>query len=100
MSPMTTADRTAPTVIRVRIDRHIAEEASAVLDTMGLTVSEVMRLLMARVAAEKRLPFAPLRPNAETIEAIAEAPRGELSHVASVSELRDHLHRGGADDRT
>lgn len=96
---MTTTDRTATTtIIRARIDRNIVEEASVVLDGMGLSVSEAVRLLMVRIAAEKRLPFAPLPPNAETIAAIEEARRGELAHVASVAELRDHLHRGGADD--
>lgn len=96
---MTTTDRTATTVVRARIDRNTLEEAAAVLDTVGLTVSEAVRLLLARVAAEKRLPFAPLEPNAETIEAIEEARRGELTYVASVKELRDRLHRGGADRR-
>lgn len=98
---MTTADRTATTIIiiRTRIDRETAEEAATVLNAMGLTASEAVRLLMARVAAEKRLPFAPLSPNAETIGAIEEARRGELTYVGSVAELRSHLHRGRADRR-
>ena len=96
---MTITDRTAATVVRARIDRDIVEEAAAVLDAMGLTVSEAVRLLLARVAAEKRLPFAPLAPNAETIEAIEEARRGELTCVASVEEVRERLQRGGADRR-
>lgn len=96
---MTITDRTATTVVRARIDRDILEEAVAVLDTVGLTVSEAVRLLLARVAAEKRLPFAPLAPNAETIEAIEEARRGELTCVASVEEVRERLHRGRADRR-
>lgn len=96
---MTTTDRTATTIIRARIDRNIVEEASVVLDGMELSVSEAVRLLMVRIAAEKRLPFAALLPNSETIDAIEEARRGDLTYVASVEELRDHLHRDGADDR-
>lgn len=95
---MTTSDRSDSTIISARIDRGIAEEAAAVFDTMGLTVSDAVRLLLGRVAAEKRLPFDPLPPNAETIAAIEEARRGELTYVGSVEELREHLHRDGRHD--
>ena len=42
---------------------------------------------MTKIAAEKELPFDPLVPNAETIEAIKAARRGELIPVASPAEL-------------
>jgi DNA-damage-inducible protein J len=68
----------ANTVVRARIDERVKKEAEAVLATIGLTVSDAFRLLMVRVAAEKALPFEPLIPNAETIEAIKAARRGDL----------------------
>lgn len=95
---MAITDNPANAVIRARIDPRIKEDATAVLNTIGLTVSDAMRLLMVRIAAEKRLPFAPLVPNAETIAAIEEARRGELTYVASVEELRDHLSRDNTND--
>ncbi|MDE0254986.1 MAG: type II toxin-antitoxin system RelB/DinJ family antitoxin, partial [Rhodospirillaceae bacterium] len=45
------------TVVRARIDEKTKEEAAAVLDAIGLTVSDAFRLMMVRIAAEKRLPF-------------------------------------------
>lgn len=45
---------------------------------MGLTLSDAFRMLLVRVAKEKALPFEPLTPNAETIEAMKAARRGEL----------------------
>ena len=57
-------------VVRARIDQRIKDEAAAVLGAMGLTVSDAFRLLMVRIAKEKALPFEPLVPNAETIEAM------------------------------
>lgn len=95
---MAITDNPANAVIRARINPKIKEDATAVLNTIGLTVSDAMRLLMVRIAAEKRLPFAPLVPNAETIAAIEEARRGELTHVGSVEELRDHLGRNNTDE--
>jgi DNA-damage-inducible protein J len=75
------------TVVRARIDEDIKEEAAAVLESIGLTVSDAFRLMMVRIATEKALPFEPLIPNAATIEAIKAARRGELTTVGSVDEL-------------
>ncbi len=44
---------------------------------------------------EKALPFAPLVPNADTIEAMREARRGDLPQSASVEDLFNDLR---ADD--
>ena len=83
------------TVVRARIDEKTKDEAAAVLAAIGLTVSDAFRLMMVRIAAEKRLPFEPLVPNDETIEAMRAARRGELIAVGSVSELMADLN---ADD--
>jgi DNA-damage-inducible protein J len=47
-------------VVRARIDGQIKEEASIVLASIGLTVSDAVRLMMTRIAKEKALPFEPL----------------------------------------
>ena len=60
----------ANTVVRARIDEKTKAEATAVLAAIGLTLSDAVRLMLMRVAAEKALPFEPLIPNAGTIEAI------------------------------
>jgi DNA-damage-inducible protein J len=65
-------------VIRARIDEATKAEAATVLAAMGLTLSDAFRLLVKRIAAEKALPFEPLAPNAETIEAMRAVRRGEL----------------------
>jgi len=82
------------TVVRARIDEHVKEEAAAVLATIGLTVSDAFRLMMMRFAADKALPFEPLTPNAETIEAMKAARRGELTTVASPDQLLASLNAG------
>jgi len=75
------------TVVRARIDEKIKDEATAVLASIGLTVSDAFRLMMVRIAAEKRLPFEPLVPNAETIEAMKAARRGDLVEVGDPEDL-------------
>ncbi|OAI22586.1 XRE family transcriptional regulator [Methylosinus sp. R-45379] len=82
------------TVVRARIDEHVKEEAAAVLATIGLTVSDAFRLMMVRIATDKALPFELLVPNAETIEAMKAARRGELVDVGAVENLLGSLNEG------
>lgn len=79
-------------VVRARIDERIKKEAAAVLGAMGLTVSDAFRLMMVRIAKERALPFEPLVPNAETIEAMKAARRGEVVTVGSPDRLAASLN--------
>lgn len=81
-------------VVRARIDEAIKAEATAVLKAMGLTVSDAFRLMMVRIAADKALPFEPLTPNAETIEAMRAARRGEVVKVGKPDNLLASLNEG------
>ena len=85
----------ANAVVRARIDERVKSEATVVLGAMGLTVSDAFRMMMNRIAAEKKLPFEPLVPNAETIAAMEEAERGGLPSFKTVEELMAELN---ADD--
>ncbi|MGO9992399.1 MAG: type II toxin-antitoxin system RelB/DinJ family antitoxin [Steroidobacteraceae bacterium] len=82
---------TRSAVVRARIDEKTKDEASAVLATMGLTISDAFRLLMVRVAKEKALPFEPLTPNAVTVRAMKEARRGKLKSFKGVDDLMTEL---------
>ncbi|WP_394764176.1 type II toxin-antitoxin system RelB/DinJ family antitoxin [Phenylobacterium sp.] len=73
--------------VRARIDADLKRDATAALAEMGLTISEAIRLLLVRVAAEKALPFDVRTPNAKTRAAILAADRGELTPFDSVDDL-------------
>lgn len=59
--------------VRARIDDDLKNEATIVLETIGLTVSDAIRMLLTRVAKEKALPLEMIKPNAKTIKAIEES---------------------------
>jgi DNA-damage-inducible protein J len=59
--------------VRARIDPSLKEEAALVLDSLGLTISDVMRMTLTRIAREKALPLELARPNPQTIAAMEEA---------------------------
>ena len=66
-------------MVHVRIDGRIKARAEKALAAMGLSVSDAVRVLLTRVAAEKALPFAvcvPHVPNAKTIAAMKELEAG------------------------
>ncbi|MEO8812397.1 MAG: type II toxin-antitoxin system RelB/DinJ family antitoxin [Caulobacteraceae bacterium] len=85
----------ANALVQTRIDGAVKEEASVVLAAMGLTVSDAVRLMLTRVAREKALPFEPLTPTPETLQAMREARRGGLPSFAGVEDLMTGL---SADD--
>lgn len=68
--------------VRARIDPAIKNEAAAVLAKMGLTVSDLCRMALTRVAHEKRLPFSMETPNEETCQALEAVERREGLHYA------------------
>ena len=80
------------TVVRARIDGHVKQEATSVLDKMGLSVSDAIRMLLIRVAKEKALPFEVRIPNAETAAAIEEARQGKLRSFETVAEVMKDLN--------
>ena len=63
----------ASAFVRARIDERLKDEAAAVLAEMGLTVSDLVRMTLTRVAKDKALPFELKVPNAETRAAIEES---------------------------
>jgi DNA-damage-inducible protein J len=85
----------ANAVVRARIDERVKEEATAILGAAGLTVSDAVRMMLVRTVAEKALPFDPLVPNADTIEAMKAARRGDLVTVGKTEDLLADLN---ADD--
>jgi len=68
-------------VVRSRIRADVKEKAAAVLEDMGLTVSDVVRIVLTRVANEETLPFE-LKPNKLTRETMRKTARGIEVHKA------------------
>lgn len=86
--PMSNAD----SYVRARIDSKTKERAADALEAMGLSISDAIRLLMLRVADERRMPFEVKVPNATTRKAIAELEVGKGKRFTSVDDLMADLH--------
>lgn len=87
---------TANAIVQARIDAEIKEQAGAVLENMGLTISDAVRILLTRVAKEGVLPAGlttdPAAHDAWFRAKVREAlddPRPALAHDA----VEDHFAR-------
>ena len=82
----------ATAFVRARIDETLKQEAAAVLAEMGLTVSDVVRIVLTRVAKDKALPFEMRVPNRLTDETLAKSERGEdIHHARAAKDLFEQL---------
>ena len=82
----------ATSMVHIRVDGKVKAKAAKALAAMGLTVSDAVRLLLTRVAAENALPFEVRVPNKETLAAMEELERGGVKSFSSVAELMADLN--------
>jgi DNA-damage-inducible protein J len=77
----------ATTMVHVRVDEKTKQRATEALAGMGISVSDAVRMLLVRVAAEKALPFDVKVPNATTVKAMRAADRGKGKRLKSAGAL-------------
>ena len=82
----------ATAFVRARIDEALKDQAAAVLAGMGLTVSDVVRVVLTKVANDKALPFDLRVPNPLTAQSPTKSERGKDVHRAKgAANLFDQL---------
>jgi DNA-damage-inducible protein J len=79
-------------MVHVRVDKRIKARAAKALASMGLSVSDAVRVLLTRVAAEKALPFEVKVPNTAAVAAMREARKGGLRSFSKVDGLMADLN--------
>ncbi len=84
----------ADAVVRARVSESTKREASAILEAVGLTTSDLIRMVLIRVVEDKALPFDPVRPNKVTTKAIEAARAGKVKRAKSAKELMKTLNAG------
>ncbi len=82
----------ASSMVHIRVDEKVKAKAAKTLASMGLTVSDAVRLLLTRVATEKALPFEVRVPNRETRAAIAAGERGQVHRATNVAGMMAKLN--------
>ncbi len=80
----------ATTMLHVRVDDEVKDQAAKAFKRMGLTMSEGLRVFLHRVATDQALPFALQVPNA-TMRAAMEEARNMDARFGTGEERMDDL---------
>jgi len=78
--------------VRARMEQETKDKAADALKSMGLTISDAIRMTLVRIAEERRMPFAVEVPNKATAEAVAELEAGGGAQFQSVEAMFKVAH--------
>ena len=79
-------------MVRARVDSKLKADAEAVLQNLGLTASDAIRLFYRQLALRNGLPFDVKLPNAETRQAMYEIEEGEgLTRYDDFDQFREAM---------
>jgi len=79
----------ASAFVRARIDEKVRDDAAEVLAEFGLTVSDVVRMTLTRVAKDRAVPLELKLPNAQTQAAMRESRALMKKHNARFHNAKD-----------
>jgi DNA-damage-inducible protein J len=75
-------------MIRARISPDLKAEAESILNQIGLSSSDAIRMFYKQITMHKGLPFDARIPNATTREVLRDAEEGRnLTHCADADDL-------------
>lgn len=77
--------------ISTRIEPELKAKAERILDGVGLTSAEAVRMFYKQICLQRGLPFDVKLPNKETLKAMREAEMGKTHKVKNVDSLFDEL---------
>jgi len=79
-------------VINTRVDPEVKSRAQAILNALGIPMSEAISMFLRQVVYKRGIPFELKIPNEITIETFSKTDAGkELHRVSGVDELMKEL---------
>lgn len=79
------------TMVHVRMEQGLKKKATKALAAMGLSISDLVRITLTRVAEEQAVPFEVRVPNSKTVAAMRELEAGGGKSSNSVADLMADL---------
>lgn len=80
------------TMLHVRVDEELKNQATQALESMGLSLSDAVRILLKRVVNDQAFPLELKVPNEETRAAMLEARAMMQARAARFDSVEDLLH--------
>lgn len=83
---------TKSTTVRARLEPELKEEAELILEQLGISTTEAIRIFFKQVKLQRGMPFDLKLPNETTKQALDDAyARKRLTSSSSAKELFDDL---------
>jgi DNA-damage-inducible protein J len=82
---------TQTSMLHIRVDDDIKDQATQALTAMGLSMSDAVRLFLRRVVVDQAFPLELKVPNAETQSAIAESRQMMAQRKARFTDAQSLL---------
>jgi len=85
-------------MLHVRVDDDVKLQASAALESMGLSVSDAVRIFLKRVVNDNAFPLELKVPNAQTVAAMEESRammEARRARFETAEALFDDLEKAG-----
>ncbi len=80
------------TMVHVRIDETIKQQASETLQAMGLSLSDAIRVFLTRVVSDQKIPFELRVPNADTQSSMVNSECGiDVHRAKDAKDMFDQL---------
>lgn len=79
------------TMVHVRVNEKVKTKAAKNLAAMGMSVSDAVRIMLLRVAAENSLPFEVRVPNKTTAKALRAADKSQGKKFKTPDQLFEDL---------
>ncbi len=77
-------------VVQADISQEITTQATEVLASMGLTTSDVIRILFTKIAKEKTLPLELFELNQKTLHAMKEV-ENDNAEIVTLDQIRESI---------
>lgn len=82
----------ANALVTTRVSSEVKTEAAKVLESVGLTVSDAVRIFLTTIAREHTLSFNEIIPNKITLEAIKDAREGNLESAETIEDFLEKMN--------
>ncbi|QTQ11680.1 type II toxin-antitoxin system RelB/DinJ family antitoxin [Treponema parvum] len=76
----------ASTLVQIRVDEKLKDDAAAVYEGLGLDLSTAVRIFFKRSVAENGIPFSMKLGNADRDAVKAQIPQGILSAIQEMTQ--------------
>ncbi len=85
--------------VRLRVDSELKENAENVFNSMGMTISEAIRVFLTQSVNSDGLPFRPhlKKPSQTSIQAFSEVENGKYTDL-SIEEFSQYIQKVDNED--